>query len=274
MNPAPFSVLLSLYARERADWLAASLHSLCVQSLLADEVVLVLDGPIGAELQQVIDDFQTRLPLVLVPLAQNMGLGRALNQGLKHCRHEWVMRMDTDDISHPQRFAYQWTYIQQHPQTDLLSSQIAEFSTDPAHPDRIRHVPLTLPDIRRYARWRNPINHMAAAYRKSAVLAAGGYCHHPGMEDYNLWLRMLAQGQIVHNLADILVYARAGADLYQRRRGYYYVQSEWQLLQLKRRLRTQPVWAAFGCFVLRSSSRLLPARWLRPVYQYLRRTKP
>ncbi|MDF7675146.1 glycosyltransferase [Neisseriaceae bacterium ESL0693] len=272
-NRRPFSVLLSLYARERADWFAASLHSLCTQSLQADEVVLVLDGRIGEELQQVIREFQPHLPLKVVPLKHHVGLGHALNQGLMQCRHEWVLRMDTDDISDTERFARQWRYIEQHPQLALFSGQIAEFSMDPAKPERLRSVPLSCAAIQQYARWRNPLNHMAVAYRKSVIQSVGGYCHHQGMEDYNLWLRVLAQGYEVHNLADILVYVRAGTDLYQRRRGYRYILSEWQLLQLKRRLRIQPLWSALSCFALRSASRLLPVGLLRPLYQQLRHNK-
>lgn len=270
MNRRPFSVLLSLYAREHADWFAACLQSLCDQSLQADEIILVLDGAIGAELQQVIQDFQHRLPIKVVPLPHNVGLGLALNHGLSHCRHEWILRMDSDDISHPARFSRQWAYIEQHPEVAFFSGQVAEFSQQPDHIEQLKAVPCQHAEILAYARWRNPINHMAAAYRKSAVLAVGGYQHHQYMEDYNLWLRLLAQGYLAHNLPDILVYARAGHNLYQRRRGYPYIRSEWQLLRLKRRLGIQPFWPALSCFGMRSASRLLPTTLLRSLYRHLR----
>ena len=270
MTSRPFSVLLSLYAREHADWFAACLCSLYRQTVQADEIILVLDGPVGAELQKVIDDFQSRLPLKIISLPKNLGLGHALNQGLQYCRHEWIMRMDTDDVSIPERFAQQWQYIEQNPDVAVFSAQVAEFITDAAQPERLKSVPLNPTAIRDYAQWRNPINHMAVVYRKSVVLAVGSYCHHQGMEDYNLWLRILAGGYIVHNMANVLVHVRAGHDLYDRRRGWQYIRSEWQLLQLKRKLKIQACLPAFSCFILRSGSRLLSARLLRSLYQHLR----
>ncbi|PIT17480.1 amylovoran biosynthesis protein AmsE [Snodgrassella alvi] len=273
MKTRPFSVLLSLYAQEQPGWLSACLDSLCVQSIQAEEIIMVLDGTIGIELQHVLSHYQTRLPLKIIPLPQHVGLGNALNAGLQHCRHEWIMRMDTDDICAPERFAHQWAYIQQHPEIALFSGQIAEFSTTPEHTSAVRQVPLTDSAIRHYAQWRNPVNHMAVAYRKSAVQAVGGYQHHQWMEDYNLWLRLLAAGYPVANLPETLVYARAGHNMHARRRGLRYLSSEWQLLRLKRRLHSQPLLAALSCFALRGSSRLLPTSLLGHLYQHLRLNK-
>ncbi|PIT41412.1 glycosyltransferase [Snodgrassella alvi] len=273
MNTQPFSVLLSLYAQEQPHWLSACFDSLCTQSIQAEEIIVVLDGSIGSNLQQVLSQYQTRLPLHIIPLPQHVGLGHALNAGLEYCRHEWIMRMDTDDICAPERFARQWAYIQQHPDIAFFSGQIAEFNTTPEHTSAVRQVPLSNNAIRHYAQWRNPINHMAVAYRKSAVLAVGGYQHHQWMEDYNLWLRLLAAGYQAANLPEILVYARAGHNMHARRRGLSYLSSEWQLLCLKRRLRSQPLLPALSCFALRGSSRLLPTSMLTHLYQHLRLNK-
>ncbi|MBI0181126.1 amylovoran biosynthesis protein AmsE [Snodgrassella alvi] len=273
MKTRPFSVLLSLYAQEHPDWLSACLESLCTQSIQADEIIMVLDGAVGTELHSVLNSYQTRLPLKIVPLPQHVGLGHALNAGLEHCRHEWIMRMDTDDICAPGRFEYQWAYILENPDIALFSGQIAEFSTTPELSGTVRQVPLTDSAIRHYAQWRNPINHMAAAYRKSAVQAVGGYQHHQWMEDYNLWLRLLAAGYQAANLPETLVYARAGHNMHARRRGLRYLRSEWQLLRLKHRLKSQPLLPALSCFALRGSSRLLPTSLLGNLYQHLRLNK-
>ncbi|PIT58659.1 glycosyltransferase [Snodgrassella alvi] len=273
MKTRPFSVLLSLYAQEQPDWLSACLDSLCAQSIQAEEIIMVLDGTISSELHRILSHYHNRLPLKIIPLPQHMGLGKALNAGLQHCQHEWILRMDTDDICVPERFAHQWAYIQQHPEIALLSGQIAEFSTTPEHISAVRQVPLTDQAIRRYAQWRNPINHMAAAYRKSAVQAVGGYQHHQWMEDYNLWLRLLAAGYPAATLPQPLVHARAGRNMHTRRRGLRYLRSEWQLLQLKRRLNSQPLLPALSCFALRGSSRLLPTSLLGSLYQHLRLNK-
>ena len=100
-----FSVLMSLYHNEAPAHLHACLASLAAQTLPADDIVLVYDGELPVALEAVVQSFQAALPLHIVRLPHNVGLGHALNQGLPHCRHEWVMRMDTDDICLPQRFA-------------------------------------------------------------------------------------------------------------------------------------------------------------------------
>ena len=178
--------------------------------------------------------------------------------------------MDTDDICLPQRFAQQCAHILAHPDLDLLGGQIAEFEHQPQQQQHSRQVPLSHDEICHFARRRNPFNHMAVAYRKTAVAAAGGYRHHLYMEDYNLWLRMLAAGARSANLPHILVLARTGQAMLLRRRGRVYVASEWQLARLKHRLHFQAALPALYYFVLRALPRLLPAGLLGAVYRILR----
>ena len=268
----PFSVLISLYGRERPEYLRACLESLCAQTLPADEVVLVFDGALSEDLEAAVSDFQAALPLNIVRLPENVGLGRALDAGLRHCSHEWVFRMDSDDICLPQRFAEQCAYLAAHPDIRLLGAQIEEFDGNPGQARSLRRVPCDDAAIRRFAQWRNPFNHMTAAYTRSAVASAGGYRHHPYMEDYNLWLRMLASGVRAANSDSVLVRARAGTAMMARRRGWHYVQSEWQLFRLKRQLRFQAALPALYCFALRALPRLLPAALLEKLYRIVRRT--
>lgn len=108
----PFSVILSIYYKESPLFLRESLDSLFSQTICPDEVILVKDGPIGDELDNVIDSYVTRYPyLKVLSLVTNRGLGKALNEGLKYCSHELVARMDTDDIAMPERFENSWLYL-------------------------------------------------------------------------------------------------------------------------------------------------------------------
>ncbi|MDK4563596.1 glycosyltransferase family 2 protein [Kingella kingae] len=268
----PFSVLMSLYEREQPAFLNQCLSSLHAQTCLADEIVIVLDGNITPQLQAALDDWATRLPLRVLPLSHNVGLGKALNHGLAHCQHDWVFRMDTDDIATPHRFERQLAYLATHPNVALLGAQIAEFTQSPEQAHGNRRVPESHQQIQQFSQKRNPFNHMTIAYRKSAVQQAGGYQHHWFMEDYNLWLRMLAQNVQAANLPDVLVYARTGTNMVQRRRGWQYLQSEWQLYQLKRQLRLQAPLAAAFCLLQRTLPRLLPTFLLQHLYTWLRRT--
>ncbi|MDR1765312.1 MAG: glycosyltransferase [Lachnospiraceae bacterium] len=160
---------------------------------------------------------------LVLRLPDHMGLGGALRLGVEHCSNELICRMDSDDISVPTRCERQLAAFGDDPALSLCSGYIAEFTADECHPTGIRKVPVTHQDILRYARRRNPMNHMAVMFRKSAVMAAGGYVELPLAEDYYLWVRMLHCGCVAANLGEVLVYARTGASMYGRRGGAGYV---------------------------------------------------
>lgn len=262
-----FSVLISVYAQEQSDFMQQCLESLCQQTLPANEIVIVFDGKLPCKFEQTILSFQAALPLKIIRLPENIGLAKALNEGIQHCSNEWIFRMDSDDIALSQRFEWQCHYIEQHPQISLLGGQISEFSGSLEQITSQRKVPLNLPEISQFSKKRNPFNHMTVAYKKSAVLAVGNYQQHCYMEDYNLWLRMLAQGFQAANLPETLVYARTGNNMLKRRRGWQYIKSEWQLSCLKRNLHIQSTLASLYYFLLRAIPRLLPIAILKKIYQ-------
>ena len=109
-----FSVLLSVYHKEKAEFLDEALNSIVCQTLKPDEIIIVEDGPLTNELNNVLDKFETENKCVKrVPLKVNSGLGKALNEGLKHCSNDLVARMDTDDIAFPDRFEKQVEFMSQ-----------------------------------------------------------------------------------------------------------------------------------------------------------------
>ena len=129
-------------------------------------------------------EFETKLPLKLVKLPQNRGLGKALNEGLLHCAYDWVFRMDTDDICVPDRFEKQVAFIEQHPETIIFGGQIAEFGENVNDIVAYRNVPTSAQEIIKFTQKRCPFNHMTVAYQKSAVINCGGY--EDLQEDYYL----------------------------------------------------------------------------------------
>ena len=267
------SILMSLYQRESVNNLCQCLQSIvqCNNKNNLGEIIIVYDGFISKNLNLTVKNFIPYLPIRIIQLPKNVGLGKALNEGLKHCSHEWVFRMDTDDICAPDRFEKQIAYIQAHPEVDIFSTTVTEFNEVPEQPTAIKSVPLTHNEIVQFAQWRSPFNHMSVAYKKSVIEFVGGYQHHLWMEDYNLWLRVLAAGFQSANLSDSLVYARTGKSMISRRRGWQYVQSEWQLFQLKRQLNFQKRLPAFIIFLIRAIPRLLPVSILALIYKYLRK---
>lgn len=223
-----FSILLSLYAGEKPAYLEQALHSLTISTVPIDEIIIVLDGPITDQQNSVLGIFEDRLPLFFLSLEKNVGLGKALNAGLKACRNEWVARFDTDDIIAPYRFERQLSFIEENPDVDIVGSWISEFSESSYSPTGIRKLPLSHNDISKFAQRRCPFNHMTVMYRRCMVLKAGSYQGEHLYEDYALWIRMLQAGAKAANIPECLVKVRAGNDMVKRRGGLKYALSEYK----------------------------------------------
>lgn len=271
-----FSVLMSLYIKENPIFLNQCFESIWLnQSVRPHEIVLVCDGPITNELENIVNKWQKEIGglLKILKLKENIGLGKALNEGLKYCTNEWVFRMDTDDICKPDRFSKQIEYIIRNPDIVLFSGQILEFNETPSDSSVVKAVPTDHDDIVRYAQKRSPFNHMTVAYKKSVIESLGGYKHHLFMEDYNLWLRVISAKYRVGNHPDILLYARVGNGMHARRKGLQYIKSEKQLLKLKKDLKFQNPLYANIFFIIRSAFRLLPSSFLGKIYNIFLRRK-
>ncbi|QBQ64343.1 glycosyltransferase [Actinobacillus indolicus] len=264
-----FSVLMSLYFKEKPEYLTECFESLKNQTVQADEIVVVFDGAITPELEQVVQNFAEILPLNIVRLAQNQGLGKALNHGLTHCKNEWVFRMDTDDICIPERFEKQVAFVEQNPDTIIFGGQIAEFGSDINDIVSYRRVPTETKAIVEFTQKRCPFNHMTVAYQKNVVLECGGY--QDLQEDYYLWIKLVALGKKVANLPEVLVYARVGNGMVGRRRGIAQAKAEWRLFKLKHRVGMQNVVSGLITFTMRVIPRLLPTTLLTHFYKLLRK---
>ncbi|MCI3880031.1 glycosyltransferase [Acinetobacter higginsii] len=271
-----FSVLSSIYHKEHPLHLNACMESIWdKQTLKPTEIILVEDGPLTPELDKVIAQWQEKLGNILrvKRLEKNVGTGKAKNIGLKECTSDVVCIVDTDDICVPERFEKQVEFLKHNPDISIVGGQILEFVEDIHMPTGMRKVPLSYEDLKNYAKKQSPFNNMTITYRKSHILEVGGYQHHLWMEDYNLFLRIIAKGYKIQNLADVLVYARIDNGMHGRRKGFEYIKSEKQLLDLKKQLKLQnPVYANM-LFLVRSAFRLLPADVLGKIYNtFLRKS--
>ena len=220
-----FSVLMSLYHKEKDSQLRQCLDSLLNQTVLPDEIVIVKDGPLTEQLDKTIDEYVAKNPdlYTIVPLEKNQGLGLALAEGIKHCRNELVARMDTDDISVPNRFELQLKEFAKDPELDICGGHIKEFGKDPNVILSIRKVPLTHDEIVKYQKKRDAFNHVSVMFKKSKVLAAGNYQHCLLMEDTLLWANMLMNGAKGKNIDEYLVLVRTDESMFERRGGWDYV---------------------------------------------------
>ncbi len=222
-----FSVLMSVYAREQSAYLKEALHSVFEQTVPPSEVVLVKDGPLTTELETVIASFAEHYKyLKIVALAKNMGLGNALNVGLSACTYRLVARMDSDDLSLPERFEAQLRVFDQYPDVSVVGGWISEFDKDPKDIISYRKLPQTDRELKQICQLKNPLNHMTVMFRKIDVLNVGGYQHFYLFEDYWLWARMIKNGVKLYNVQDVLVNVRGGAAMAARRGGWKYAKSE------------------------------------------------
>ena len=209
-----YSVLMSVYKNDSPEFLKLALKSIYEdQTRKPDEIVVVFDGPLTSALLETLDRFKIGKEDVVkyYPQEVNRGLGEALRIGSEKCTGDYILRMDSDDVSDPRRFEKQIAYVEGHPEIDVLGTDIAEFNQSPDEPNmRVRACPVKHEDIVQMGRKRNPMNHVTVCMKKSALEKSGGYRTLLLLEDYFLWLNMIAVGCRLANINESLVYVRVG----------------------------------------------------------------
>lgn len=262
------SVLMAVYHKEHPEHLRECLSSLESQTLQPDQIVIVKDGPLTPELDAVLADYASRLPLELVSLSSNQGTGAAVRVGMEHCKGDLIARADSDDIYHHCRFEKQVKFLQEHPEVGIVSAAGAEFETDYRKPFCVRRAPVAGDELERFARFRNPITYQQTTiFRKDAALAAGSYQSCLLFEDYDLWARMMLNGCKVYNMPEVLAYVRCGNGMLNRRRGPAYIRHEVAFLNKMRRIGFLTNAQYVLNLLSRIPLRLLPAKPLGAVYR-------
>lgn len=231
MSALPFSIAMSVYFKDNAVFFDRALESITdCQSVKPAEIVLVCDGPLNEELDAVIDKYRQKYPIFnVIRLPQNKGLGNALRLAIENASNELIARMDSDDVSVCDRFEQQVKFFCSHPSVDIVGGDITEFIGEEGNIVGKRVVPETDEEIKDYMKKRAGFNHVSVMYRKSAVQNAGGYQDLFWNEDYFLWIRMQQNNAVFGNTGTVLVNVRVGKEMYQRRGGRKYFQSEVRL---------------------------------------------
>ena len=212
---------MTVYANDDPEYFALALDSMLGQTAPADEVVIVLDGPVGDALHAVMDvRIREGAPIVKVPLEKNVGLGEALNAGVRGVRNELIARMDSDDYSMPERCERQLAEFEKDPGLDIVGCPVLEFAGTVDNIVGKRTVPVTNEEISKFAKKRDPFNHPTVMYRKSAVLAAGGYSDYRKNQDTDLWIRMLQNHAVCKNLEEPLFRFRFDGGTYKKRKSW------------------------------------------------------
>ena len=273
---SPFSVAMSVYKNDNPIFFDRALQSITEnQKVMPTEIVIIVDGPVDEKINAVIEKYSEKYGnLNVIRLDKNSGLGNALKLAIENAKYELIARMDSDDVSAPNRFEQQLEIMTKNSAVDIVGGDISEFIGDEKNIVAKRKVPILDKEIKEYLKTRCPFNHMTVMYKRSAVLKSGNYIDLFYNEDYWLWIRMVENNCIMANTGTILVNARVGEDMYKRRGGKQYFNSEMflQKYMLKNGIINLPT------FVLNSSKRfvvqmLLPNAIREWVFKTFARTK-
>ena len=280
-----FTLLMCIYIKEDPLNLNRCLNSINKQTVMPDEVVIVKDGPVTSELEYVLESHRFKetpqhpVSENIITLPENVTLGPARAAGVSAAKNEWIAIMDSDDICRPDRFEKQLKMIEKNPKLGLIGGQAEEFSDEtgpsggPGRRGAIRTVPTDHNDIIKFAKIRNPFNHMTVMFKRNAVLMVGNYRYFPYFEDYDLWTRMIKNGTICANHPDVLVDARTDKDTYRRRRGSNYINQEWRMQEQLKELGLISSAEFIRNTTLRVPIRLLPGGMLASIYKKVLRDK-
>lgn len=268
----PYSVLMSVYVKDRPEYLDQAITSMVRQTVPFRDMVVVCDGPLTEGLDAVLADWERKLAgrMTIHRLPENGGLGAALDAGLSLCRCNFVARMDADDVSRPGRCELLLTKMVAG-NLDLIGGAIEEFDSVPGDLGAIRYVPLKQSDIEKRLKARNPFNHVSVVFNKSSVADAGGYQPFPWMEDYWLWARMIAGGCVCANVSDVVVDVRVGDGMYARRSNKAYLESQRRFFAALRRLGLANRYDEVKAVAERSIITLFPPVLVKGLYNRLLR---
>lgn len=213
---------MSVYQKESAVFFEASLKSIINQTERPEQIVVVCDGPLTKELNEVLLSYEKQFPSIFTikRLPQNKGTGFAANEGLKLCRNELIAKMDSDDIAFSNRCEKQLKVFEKDNAIDMLGGYVAEFEQSINHVVAVKKVPCSHTDILHYAKKRNPFNNQTLMYKKSKAIACHGYTCDTRCEDYDFIVKMIMNGAKCRNLPEPLVYYRLDGGAYERRRNW------------------------------------------------------
>ena len=266
MTNISFTVLMCTYKNDNCHFLERAIKSVFNNSIQPDHFILTIDGPIPIINFDLINRLSSIYPIEINQIPKNIGLALALNNALDKVTTEWVARADSDDFNLKDRFLLQTQYAQKN--FDVIGGFVREIDSRNEITDLIKKVPLNDKDIKKYMKFRNPINHMTAFYKTKYVRAVGGYPNIYLREDYGLWIKLAKEGAIFHNIDNILVNAEGGNDLFRRRSGIKSAYAEYELQSIFFASGLKTLQKALIDFFIRAFFLSLPFPIIKNIYKF------
>ena len=229
-----FSLVICLYREDNSLYFMEAVESILNQSKAPNEIILVIDGPIGSDLSNAVkkverSSAEVTIPFIVICLETNQGHGIARSKGLEKCSFPIVAIADSDDINHKDRFLKQIRFLELNPEISVIGAQVCEIDNKSRQVVGFKLVPCSSIELSNYIKKRCPLNQMTVMFRKNDILASGGYIDFYHNEDYFLWVRMHINGYKLANIPEVLVDARVDSEFFNRRGGIKYFLSEVKL---------------------------------------------
>ena len=225
-----FSVCMSVYKNDNPTDFKLAIDSIIIQTVKPDEIILVEDGPVPQELEELIRQLESRIDILkVVSLPKNVGHAGARQTAMEAATNDLIAVMDSDDIAVNNRFELQLKAFERNQDVSVIGGQIKEFVGTPENIVGERIVPENDREIKAYLKARCPMNLVTVMYRKNDVAKVGGFIDWYCEEDYYLWIRLTQAGFKFYNINENLVNVRVGKEMYQRRGGVRYFKSEAKL---------------------------------------------
>ncbi len=224
MDTIKFSVLMSVYKKDKPEYVKIAIDSILNQTLKPNQYVIMIDGPISDKLREMLLKYENQHDIIDLHFRdKNLGLGLTLNEGINYCKYGYIARMDADDAALPTRFEKQIHYLEKHPEIDVIGTNMYEYDEEMENIISQKVVPENDKELKEYVKYRNPINHPTVIFKKDKVQKVGSYEDYPLFEDYYLWAKMIANNCTFYNIQKPLYNFRGGNSMYERRGGKKYL---------------------------------------------------
>lgn len=231
------SIIMGVYNCDST--LAKSIDSILAQTFTDWEFIICDDGSTD-QTYQVAQEYRNKYPnqFVLLQNGKNKGLNYTLNHCLKYVRGKYVARMDGDDLSLPDRFEKEVSFLDSHPEYAIVSTPMIFFDDNG---DWGQNQVIQIPQIKDFANHAPFHCHAPCMIRAEAYMAVGGYTVDPRLlrfEDCNLWYKLYASGYRGYNLQVPLYKMRDDRNAYHRRtpsariRGVYVQWTGFRLIKM------------------------------------------
>lgn len=270
-----YSVLISVYQNDKPEFVKTAIDSMLNQTLKPVQMVIVIDGEITTQLRLLIDLYSKKFTksFNIIKNKNNLGLGLALNEGLKYIKTDYIIRMDSDDYSHPYRAEKLLSYMNQNPEINILGSYIGEFISNRNQIERIIKYPLFKNHLDAYNYYRDFIGHASVCIKTELLKSVNGYKDLLFFEDTYLWLRLAKMKNNFHSIQEVLYLARIGDGFYERRSGFDYFKMELNAFKVFKNENLISNFSFYSNIFLRLIIRILPISFLKYVYQFFLRSK-